>query len=240
MNRQRVRNGILLGSLLLFPVVMNYLSPVVIIDAASKGIINGSLIVFAALFLSSLLVGRLWCGWLCPGSGLNNVCGLANPTPAKGGWRNYVKYVTWGLWIVLIAYTALMAGGYTRVDFFHLTETGISVSSPENYVVYYGVVGLIVVMNLVFGKAAMCHYLCWMAPFMVIGNKIKNTLRYPSLHLEAEQERCVKCGACTRGCPMGLDVQQMVELDQMQQNECIHCANCIDTCPRKVIKWSWN
>jgi ferredoxin-type protein NapH len=240
MNRQRLRNGLLMVSLLLFPVVLNYMSPYIVMDAAAQGIINGSLIVFAALFVSSLFVGRLWCGWLCPGSGLNNLCSLAKPEPAKGGRRNLIKYVTWALWMGAITYLVLMAGGYTRVDLFHLTETGISVSEPQNYVIYYGIVGLIVVMNLVYGRGAMCHYLCWIAPFMVIGNKIKNTLRYPSLRLTADAESCVNCGACTRGCPMGLNVQEMVQNNDMLQNECIYCASCIDTCPRKVIKWSWN
>ncbi|MBN1877620.1 MAG: hypothetical protein JXA33_25580 [Anaerolineae bacterium] len=36
----------IIASLLLFPVIMNYLWPYVIIDGASQGIVNGSLIVF--------------------------------------------------------------------------------------------------------------------------------------------------------------------------------------------------
>jgi len=60
----------ILVSLLLFPVVMNYLSPYVIIDGAMNGVVSGSFVVFVLMFLSALLVGRLWCGWLCPGAGL--------------------------------------------------------------------------------------------------------------------------------------------------------------------------
>ena len=64
--RQRTRKALLIISFLLFPIIMNYLSPYVIIDGASQGIVNGSLVMFALLFLSSLLLGRLWCGWACP------------------------------------------------------------------------------------------------------------------------------------------------------------------------------
>ena len=64
--RQRIRKGLIITSLLLFPVIMNYLSPYVIIDGASQGIVNGSLIIFGLQFLSALFVGRLWCGWACP------------------------------------------------------------------------------------------------------------------------------------------------------------------------------
>jgi polyferredoxin len=218
---------------------MNYLSPYVIMDAASQGIVNGSLIFFTLLFLSSLFLGRFWCGWLCPGSGLNNLCGLVKPEPAKLGRRDLVKYVTWSLWIIVIAYLAYSAGGYRVIDPFYLTDHGISVTEPANYVIYFGIVGLILALNLVFGRGAMCHYLCWMAPFMVIGSRVKNTLNYPSLHLNAEKDNCINCGLCTRNCPRGLPVQEMVQDTKMNHDECILCGTCVDNCPKKAISYSW-
>lgn len=60
----------------------------------------------------------------------------------------------------------------------------------------------------------MCHSICWMAPFMItfmiIGTKIKDRLGYSSLHLEADSEKCVQCGLCSRSCPMSLEVAEMV------------------------------
>ena len=218
---------------------MNYLSPYLIIVSASMGIVNGSLLVFIGLFVSSLLVGRLWCGWMCPASGLNNVCTLVKPEPAKGGRRNYLKYITWVLWIGIIGYLAVTAGGYQSVNPLFMTETGISVTEPQNYVIYYGIIGLIVGLNLMFGRGAMCHYLCWMAPFMVIGNRVKNIIGYPSLRLVADNTKCIQCGACSRSCPMGLPVREMVQSDKMRNSECIHCATCIDVCPKDAIKFSW-
>jgi hypothetical protein len=47
--RQRTHKAILLVMFLLFPITMNYLSPYVIIDGASQGIINGSLAMFVLL-----------------------------------------------------------------------------------------------------------------------------------------------------------------------------------------------
>ena len=63
---QRVRRALTIVSFLLLPVTLNYLSPYVIVDGASQGIINGSFISFALMFLSALFLGRLWCGWVCP------------------------------------------------------------------------------------------------------------------------------------------------------------------------------
>ena len=57
--RQRVRKGLIIGLFLFFPIIMNYFSPYVIIDGASQGIINGSLVVFGLLFAVSPFMGRL-------------------------------------------------------------------------------------------------------------------------------------------------------------------------------------
>ena len=68
--RQRVRKALLFVSLLLFPVTLYYFSPAIILQAASEGIVNASFIVFGLMFLSALVVGRLWCGWACPAGAL--------------------------------------------------------------------------------------------------------------------------------------------------------------------------
>jgi polyferredoxin len=69
--RQCIRRALILISFLLFPITLNYFSPYLIIDGASQGIINGSFVLFGLLFLSSLVLGRGWCGWVCPAGGLS-------------------------------------------------------------------------------------------------------------------------------------------------------------------------
>lgn len=128
--RQRVRNLVLISSLLLFPITMNYLSPYVILFGASQGIISGSLIVFGLLFISSLVFGRMWCSWLCPAGGLGEVCILVNDHPVKTRWLDTFRWVIWIAWIGMIAFLALTAGGFRSVDFFLLTESGVSVDTP--------------------------------------------------------------------------------------------------------------
>jgi len=51
--RQRIRSVLILMTFLLFPIVMNFLSPYLIIHDAFQGIISGSFILFGALFISS-------------------------------------------------------------------------------------------------------------------------------------------------------------------------------------------
>lgn len=52
--RQRVGKAIIAVTFLLFPVIINYFSPYLPLDAGSQGIINGSLLLFGLMVLSSL------------------------------------------------------------------------------------------------------------------------------------------------------------------------------------------
>lgn len=237
--RQAWRKALILLAFLLFPVVLNYLSPYVIIDGAFQGIINGSFIVFGGMLISSLFVGRLWCGWLCPAAGLQEACFAVNSKPVKNGKGNWIKWGIWVVWLGVITFGVINAGGYKTVNFFHLTEAGISVSAPQNYFIYYIVLGTIFLLSITVGRRSFCHHACWMAPFMIGGRKLVNTANLPTLRLVADKAKCTNCKTCTKGCPMSLDVNAMVQAGNMENPECILCGNCIDTCPSKVIRYAF-
>jgi ferredoxin-type protein NapH len=237
--RQRVRRGVILVSMLLFPVILNYFSPYVIIDGASQGIVNGSLIMFGLMFLAALFLGRLWCAWGCPGAGLQEMLFDVNGTPARGGRLNWIKWGIWVPWIIIIVLVAISVGGYRTVDFFYLTDNGISVTAVFNYVIYYAVVGIFVVLSLWLGRRAGCHYICWMAPFMILGRALRNVFKWPALRLEAEATRCTSCQQCTNACPMSLPVDEMVKQQTMENRECILCGNCVDGCARHTIRYTF-
>jgi len=238
--RQRIRKGIVLFSFLIFPVTMNFLSPYVIIDGAMNGILNGSAVMFGLMFISSLFLGRAWCGWVCPGSAMADIAEPINNramNPDKVAW---IKWLVWLPWISIIVWLLIRAGGYSRIDLLHLTESGVSVDSPEKYIIYFVVIFLFVGLAAIFGRRAGCHTICWMAPFMIIGRWIRNRLPWPSLRLVADSTACSDCKLCARNCPMGLDVNAMVEMEQMEHSECILCGNCIDTCSKKAIRYSFS
>ena len=237
--RQRLRRAALLVSLLLFPVILNYLSPYVIIDGSSQGIINGSFIMFGLMFFSALFFGRLWCAWVCPGAGLQEACFGVNDRPARTGRLDWIKWVIWVVWLGVIALAAASAGGYHAVNFFHLTDSGISVDRPEGYITYYLVIGTFVGFAWAFGRRAGCHYFCWMAPFMILGRQLRNLGKWPALRLEAQSDKCTNCLQCTKNCPMSLRVNEMVKAGQMENRECILCGNCVDGCARKVIHYAF-
>jgi Polyferredoxin len=216
---------------------MNYLSPYLIIAGAIKGIVTGSLIFFILLFICSLFLGRAFCSYVCPAAGLQEICFSIQDKRIKGG--DWIKYLFWFPWMSAIIILAVRAGGYRVLNPFFYTDYGISISNPLSYLNYYMVILIITVLVLSSGRRSFCHHVCWMAPFMIIGTKIRNLLKWPALHLEAEKDKCVSCQRCTQECPMSLDVQKMVNQEKLSDPECILCGNCVDVCMKKAIKYTW-
>jgi polyferredoxin len=244
--RQRIRKALIILAFLTFPITMNYLSPYVIIEGAMNGIVNGSLVAFGLMFLSSLFLGRLWCGWVCPAGGMQEIVEPVNRKPVNGKKIDWIKWLIWIPWISLIVFSIIQAGGFKQVDLMYMTQNGISVAgAPDRpiifaYLIYYIVIALFIGLAIAFGRRAGCHTICWMAPFMIIGRWIRNRFGWPSLRLVASASACSDCKLCTRNCPMSLDVNAMVQIEQMEDLECILCGTCVDNCSKSAIHFSFS
>ena len=140
--RQKVRRALILASLALLPVTLYYFSPVLSASGAALGIVTGSLLVFAALFVSSLFVGRLFCGWACPVGGLQEAVALARGRPVRRKRIGWIKWVIWAPWAAGLVFLAVRAGGFTRFEPFYQTWHGISVGELPGLIAYVAVVAL--------------------------------------------------------------------------------------------------
>jgi len=236
--RQKIRRGLILISFLFFPLTIYYFSPVLPIMAGYSGIIAGSLISFAVMFIASLFIGRLFCGWTCPAAGLQEACFVVEDSPVKKG--NWIKYLIWFPWLAAIVILLARSKGNLAVDPLYQTWHGISLHGPESYFVFFGFLALIVILSFTVGKRSFCHHVCWMAPFMVIGHKLQTILKLPALRLVAEKETCNSCTLCNKHCPMSLNVEELVHKESMENSECILCGMCADTCKKNVISYSFS
>ena len=223
----------------LFPLIYYYFSPYLVIMGAAEGIVTGSLIVFGLLFVASLFVGRAFCGWVCPAGATQELCAKVRNTSFKNGKRNWIKYAIWAPWITVIVVMFLQAGAIRAVDPLYQTYYGISITGLESAIMFIAIASLIAGIALVAGRRASCHTICWMAPFMIIGRKIRNSVNWPALQLEADRSKCINCKACTRNCTMSLNVNEMVQKQAMENTECVLCGNCVDICPKSAIKYSF-
>ena len=238
-SRQRIRLALIILSFILYPVTFAYIACPIITEAASQGIISGGLVVFALLFISSLVLGRLWCGYLCPSGGLQEIFNLALKRPLRTKKLDWLKYLVFIGIYGSIALAIWSAGGLKTVDLLYRTQNGISILAAGGIIAFLGPVIIITIFVLIFGKRGMCHTFCPIAVMLIIGRQIRNLVRWPALHLEAEKDRCIDCKKCTKECPMSLDVNDMVRQGTMEQAECILCGSCVDTCPKGVISYAW-
>jgi ferredoxin-type protein NapH len=239
MNRQALRGAMTIFMFALFPLIYYYFSPYLVITGATEGIVAGSLIVFALLFLTSLFLGRAFCGWVCPAGATQELCTKVRNTSFKNGKRNWIKYLIWVPWLSIIIVMFLQAGTIMAIDPLYQTYFGISITGVESAIMFLAIAGLIAVIALAAGRRGACHTICWMAPFMIIGRNIRNTVNWPALQLEADSSKCINCKACTRYCSMSLDVNMMVQKQSMENSECILCGRCVDVCPKGVIKYAF-
>jgi len=233
-----VRRALGFVSFLSFPVVVFYLSPMLILSSASAGVIGASALVFAAFFASSLFLGRAYCGWLCPAGGGMEACSFINSKPV-GTKVNIIKYLLFFPWIAFVLFLFVKAGGIASIDFFHDMPYGISLDEPWKYLIYAGILALVFGTSLLFGRRFFCHGFCWMAPFMVIGRKLRNLFDWPSLLLRPDPAACTGCGTCVSKCPMSLPVTDHVKSRRMEDSECILCGECVAACPNKAVRFGF-
>jgi Polyferredoxin len=236
MKLMKVRRGILFVSFLLLPVTLFYFSPYLPVVGAISGVIAGSILVFGILFVLGMFIGRAPCGWLLGCGGLQEACFHVQDKKITAGRKDLIKFAIWIPWLaVIIAFFVLNRDRLQFNLLFHI-EGGISVARPVFFVIYYLVIAVFVVLSLLLGKRASCHYICWMAPFMILGRKLGNLMRLPQLRLVISKKDCIHCGQCGKACPMGIDVQKGVELENTEHAECILCGECTKKCPKQILK----
>ena len=236
---QKIRLAVFALSTILFPVTFYYLSPVIPFAGSADGIATGSLFLFVLLFLSSIVLGRSFCSWICPAGGIQDQVGTFRTKTVAVSKIAWMKYVVWTVWLAMLLFSFRRAGGINSIQVGFATEMGLSTTSIQALISYTVVVLVFFLLSTMFGRRTGCHTLCWMAPFMVLGRKIGLAVRIPSLHLATVPTSCVSCGRCTANCPMSLNVQELVKKGEITDDNCILCGRCIGSCRKDTIDWAW-
>ena len=239
MKRQNLRKALMVVFVLSLPVTMFYLSPLLTLQGAWKGIVTSSLLFVALSAVLAFFAGRVFCGWICPGGAVQEVLFPANDRRIPGGKYDLIKYGVAAVWLAFLAAFFVRAGGILSVAPLYGIEGGVSLATPVSYLMFYIAMGGMVVLSLAVGRRPFCHYGCLLAPFMIAGKYAAIKLGTPRLRLHAESEKCIDCKLCTKNCPMSLDVNAMVKREKMEHAECILCGTCVDGCAQGAIRYGF-
>ncbi|HLO57418.1 MAG TPA: 4Fe-4S binding protein [Bacteroidales bacterium] len=238
MSYQVIRKPIVLTTAVLFHLLLIFhlfFSPVIIVLASWKGIINASFIAFILISVLSIFSGRAYCSWFCPGCGIQEMLAVFIKRKARNSKANNIKYVIFSVWIGSVI-TGYIINGFHSVD---LSYGMSDITLKRKIILTIGAVMIIVPLTGIFGRFASCKYVCWQAPFMILGHKLGDFMKISKLRLVTTGAECKNCGSCNRHCPMNIDVMQQAQNNNLSHTECILCGNCIDHCNHKVIRFDF-
>lgn len=233
---QKIRISLSTLSMILFPLSFYYISPALSVMGPSEGILTGSLIIFIMLFVTSIFFGRAFCSWLCPTAMIQDQLIKARSKRVNVKRISWIKYLIWVPWIITILFMFKRSGGIQSVDFFYQTEMGVSLTRLTDTFIYGGIVLIFFILSMLVGRRATCHTICWIAPFMILGKKLGELIKVPSLRLKRTPSKCTSCKKCTQVCPMSLEVEDLAKNIEMSDHDCVLCGSCVEECPNDVIK----
>ena len=194
------------------------------------------------------LTGRAVCGWACPIGLLQRATGkvarrlkkyqVFNRIPTKK-IDKYLKYAKYFVLIGLVILTSWLIG-------FMLTDIcpiGFLTGTIPTLLLYPGkfvpntffsisLIIFILFFILIFTvERGWCRYFCPIGALLAPFNKI-SYLHVSRVEEEKFDKECIKCDACSKICPMGIDVTKL-----FRDPECILCGKCITACPKNLIEF---
>ncbi|UCD66421.1 MAG: 4Fe-4S binding protein, partial [Deltaproteobacteria bacterium] len=197
-------------------------------------VLLATLIFTLGFLLVTVVLGRVWCGWLCPQTTLSDIAewmarhlGLTVKNNRLHGQLTS-KVILQGIYLFLAFLVASNLLWYfmpPRVFFARLVTLDLHYATWITFIV----TGLLVYLNLALVRRLMCSDFC---PYGRIQTAIvdKATL---TLHLpDNELERCIECDSCLRACPMEIDIRHGYQV------ECTNCGRCLDACRQIMTKRS--
>lgn len=183
--------------------------------------------------IGTLVVGRVWCGWICP---LGAILELFGPkgTRKMQDWVRGIKYV-----LLILLFVMALFGSLAFMWLDPITILVRGVADPISVVLSIiempgfkvGTLLSVLMLALVLGlnfveKRFWCRYLCPLGALIGLFSK------FAFIRRRVNEASCVKCGDCVKTCPMGAINPETIKNDPA---ECIMCMDCAAPCPKTAI-----
>ncbi|WP_028949781.1 4Fe-4S binding protein [Sulfurihydrogenibium subterraneum] len=198
--------------------------PVSLAEGLAPVIFAGGIFAILVIVLN-LILGRVFCGWICPGGWFAELQEKFRrmwwtPTSKSAQKITYILFTV----ITSILFSLLFLNWVTdlRVFFYETNPSFIPM-----WLVFLGMTGIFY-FELFIGKR-------WCRVFCPTGIYQKITpyhhLYKPTL---VNVDACTDCRECVKNCPMALDPRRMAYINDFYKGiaACIECYNCIDSCTK--------
>ena len=207
--------------------------------AAAAGTLAPALAVAAALAALTVVLGRFFCGWMCPLGTLQQLAGVLLSPRSR---RESLEVNRWRPWYALKYY--LLAGllgmallGSLQsglLDPLSVAARGLAAglwpALPGGRPVPGGWLAALLLLSVLvasrFVPRLFCRALCPLGAFLgVLG-------RFSLFRIQRSGGACSECRLCRFAC-QGADEP----LGAHRPGECMVCLNCTDACPDGAISW---
>lgn len=172
--------------------------------------------IFVVSIIAALLLGRVYCGWLCPiNTVMRGVSWLKKKLRIKSarvpGWltKPWVRLTALSLFIAAFVF---------------------SMVSGKKLPVLPALFVLGILLTLVYPEELWHRYLC---PYGLI---LSLPARKSKRAMTIDAELCNNCGMCRRVCPAKA-VEKRERHHEIQKNECLVCLDCSRACKQKAIHY---
>lgn len=176
-----------------------------------------ALVCMIAPVVVSAFKGRYWCGWFCPrGSFYDHVISRFS---RKKKIPDFIR-TPWFRTIVFIFLMSMMTLQLLNSDG-TLESIGFILI---RLVVTTSILGII--LGLLIHQRTWCT-ICPMGSLAALLGKGKEPLSISNA--------CVSCKACTKNCPMQIEINEYKDESKISNPDCLKCLRCVEKCPKNAI-----
>ena len=180
-----------------------------------------------AIVLYGAILGRAWCGWVCPFGLLQDLASRGRRVPfGRRGW-GLVRFV-------ILALSVTLAALYLDTYFCKVCPVGTLEASlpvflleglPPGLWFYAHLASLaLVAAGFLLVPRFWCRYLCPVGAVLSLFNRLA------PVRIVFDESRCTGCGTCVTKCPMGIDPRR-----EAGGVNCILCLECVALCPAGAL-----
>ncbi len=190
-----------------------------------------ALVLLGVFVLSSLLVKKAFCSWLCP-------IGTISEYLWKLGRKMFhhkfmapvwLDFPLRGLKYLLLAFFAYIVFTMPAQDLSDFLGSPFSIIADVKMLNFFrsiGTLGIVVIAILtvlsVLVQNFWCRFLCPYGALMGIVSTLS------PIKIRRDAQACIDCGKCNKACPSHLPVDRLV---QIRSVECTGCMECVTVCP---------